>query len=80
MDCKNDTKPFWDECKPYFFNKHSRGDTNIMLKREILLKNDVIGYTFSYFFDSIVKSINLMSDMSWDSAILSSVLDIQISS
>ena len=53
-----------------------------MLKREILLKNDVIGYTFSYFFDSIVKSINLFKwpDMSWDSAILSSVLDIQISS
>ena len=61
LDCKKDAKPFWDKCKPYFSNKHSRGDTNIMLKEkgEILLKNDVIANTFSKFFDSIVKSINL---------------------
>ena len=26
LDCKKDTKPFLDKCKPYFFNKHSRGD------------------------------------------------------
>ena len=32
LDCKKDTKPFWYKCKPYFPNKHSRGDTNIMLK------------------------------------------------
>ena len=61
LDCKKDTKPFWDKCKPYLSNKHSRGDTNIMLKEngEILLKNYVIANTFSNFFDSVVKSINL---------------------
>ena len=32
MDYKKDAKPVWDKCKPYFSNKHSRGDTNIMLK------------------------------------------------
>ena len=79
LDCKKDTKPFWDKCKSYFSNKHSRGDTNIILKGkgEILLKNDVIAHTFSNFFDSVVKSINLFKypDISWDSTILSSVLD-----
>ena len=51
LDCKKDAKPFWDKCKPYFSNKHSRGDTNIMLKEKgkILLKNDVIA-KFSNFF------------------------------
>ena len=46
-------------------------------KGEILLKNDVIANTFSNFFDSIVKSINLFKwpDISWDSTILSSALD-----
>ena len=46
-------------------------------KGKILLKNDVIANTFSNFFDSIVKSINLFKwpDISWDSTILSSVLD-----
>ena len=46
-------------------------------KGEILLKNDVIANTFSNFFDSIVKSINLFkwADISWDSTILSSALD-----
>ena len=79
LDCNKDTEPLWDKCKPYFSNKHSRGDTNIMLKEkgEILLKNDVIANTFSNFFDSIVKSINLFKwpDISWVSTILSSVLD-----
>ena len=41
LDCKKDAKPFWDKCKPYFSNKHSRGDTKTMLKEKgkILLKN-----------------------------------------
>ena len=52
LDCKKDTKPFWDKCKPYFSNKHSRGDTNIMLEEngEILLKIDVVANTFSKIF------------------------------
>ena len=34
LDCKKDTKPFWDKCKPYFSNKHRIRDTNIMLKEK----------------------------------------------
>ena len=52
LDCKKDAKLFSDKCKPYFSNKHSRGDTNRMLKEkgEIVLKDDVIPRTFSNFF------------------------------
>ena len=52
FDCKKDAKTFWDKCKLYFSNKHSRGGTNIMLKEkgQILLRNDVIANTFSNFF------------------------------
>ena len=41
LDRKKDAKAFWDKFKPYFSNKHSRGDTKIMLKEKgkILLKN-----------------------------------------
>ena len=40
LDWEKDTKPFLDKCRPYFFNKKSRGDINLMLKEkgEILLK------------------------------------------
>ena len=27
----DDSKPFWINCKPYFTNKHSEADTDIML-------------------------------------------------
>ena len=45
---------------------------------EILVKNDVIADTFSNFLAIFLKSINLFKwpDISWDSTILSSVLDI----
>ena len=50
-----------------------------MLKKKgkIILKNDVIANAFSNYFDSVVKSINLFKwpDISWNSGILSSVLD-----
>ena len=76
---QKNTKPYWEKCKTYFSNKHSRGDTNIMLKKkgETLLKNDVTANTFSNFFDLIVKSVNLFKwpDISWDSTNPSSVLD-----
>ena len=34
QDCKKHTKPFWDKCRTYFCNKHSRGGTNIILKEK----------------------------------------------
>ena len=41
LETKNNSKSFWDKCKPYFSNKHSKGDSDILLieKNELLLKN-----------------------------------------
>ena len=33
-----DKKPFWEKCKPYFTNKHSKADTDIMLNEKIVYK------------------------------------------
>ena len=44
-----DNKPFWEKCKPYFINKQSKADTDIMLNQngELLLKDkdvaDILG-------------------------------------
>ena len=40
LETKNILKPFLDKCKPYFSNKHSQGDSDILLteKDELLLK------------------------------------------
>ena len=36
--------PFWETCKPYFSNKHARGDSKIMLieNDKMLLKNEEV--------------------------------------
>ena len=31
LETKNNSKSFWDKCKPYFSNKHSKGDSDILL-------------------------------------------------
>ena len=43
----DDNKPFWVRCKPYFTNKHSKADTDIMLSEngELILKNKKIANT-----------------------------------
>ena len=43
----DDNKPFWVRCKPYFTNKHSKADTDIMLSEngELILKNKEIANT-----------------------------------
>ena len=30
LDVSKGVKPFWKTCKPYFSNKHSRGDTSFL--------------------------------------------------
>ena len=30
LNVATNSKPFWDKCKPYFSNKHAKGDSNIM--------------------------------------------------
>ena len=61
LDTKKGAKPFWNVCKPYFSNKNSRGDTNIMLieKDELILSEMKIATTFSNFFSQIGTSLKL---------------------
>ena len=66
----NDNKPFWVNCKPYFTNKHSKADTDIMLSEngELILKNKEIANIFNDHFGSIVENLGLDH---WDDRIVS---------
>ena len=59
-DCK-DGKPFWVNCKPYFSNKHSKADNNIVLNgdEDLILKNKEIANNFDDYFGCIVENLNL---------------------
>ena len=68
-----DSKPFWKSCKPYFFNKHSFGDSKIALNEngEILTKSIKIAKTFNSYFESVTDSFglfgwSLQSNISYD--------------
>ena len=63
LNVATNSKPFWDKCKPYFSNKHAKGDSNIMLieKDEILLKNKKIADVFNSYFDLVKYSLDLFS-------------------
>ena len=60
LDVSKGVKFFWKTCKPYFSNKHSRGDTSIILieKNELILNNRKIATTFNDYFSEIVPSLN----------------------
>ena len=51
-DPNKQAKPFWVNCKPYFSNKHSKADKNIMLSEngELIMKNRDIANTFNDYF------------------------------
>ena len=61
VDCNS--KPFWKSCKPYFLNKSSYIQENIMLleKDELLSKQRGVISTFNKHFESITDSLNLFS-------------------
>ena len=66
------SKPFWNECKLYFSNKHAHGDCKIILiekekinnsneviKKETLpVKNNEIARTFHKHFAETVETLN----------------------
>ena len=56
-----DSKPFWKNCKLYFSNKHSFGDSKIALIKsgEILTENMKIVKTFNSYFVSVTDSLEL---------------------
>ena len=61
FDSSQGSKPFWVKCKPYFSNKHSKADTDIILheKDDIIFKNQEIANTFNEYFGSIVESLDI---------------------
>ena len=63
-----DNKPFWEKCKPYSTNKHSKADADIMLNEngELLFKDKDTANTFSEYFGSILESLDLYK---WESEI-----------
>ena len=69
LDIRNESTPFWNACKPYFTNKHSRADTSIMLveKEELVLSEKKICSIFNTYFGNIVQSLNLFQ---WSGSLL----------
>ena len=61
VDCNS--KPFWKACKPYFSNKNSNIQENLMLleKDKLLSKQKDVASTFNKHFGSITDSLNLFS-------------------
>ena len=61
LETKDNSKSFWDKCKPYFSNKHSKGDSDILLmeKDELLLKHKKDADVFNLYFQSITDSLDL---------------------
>ena len=73
IEISKNSKPFWNECKPYFSNKHAHGDFKIILiekekitnnsneviKKETLpVKNDEIAKIFNKYFAETVETLN----------------------
>ena len=61
LEIKNNSKSFWNKCKPYFCNKHSKGDSDILLieKAELLLKNKKVADVFNSCLQSTTDSLDL---------------------
>ena len=61
LDPRKESKPLWNACKHYFTNKHSRGDTSIMLveKEELIISEKKDCSLFNTYFGNIVQSLNL---------------------
>ena len=47
IQTSKNSKSFWDECKPYFSNKHAHGDSKIILieKENIITNKNAAGCT-----------------------------------
>ena len=73
IEISQNSKPFWNECKPYFSNKHAHGDFKIILieeeeitnnsnevikKETLLVKNDEIAKTFNKYFAETAETLN----------------------
>ena len=61
ISSSKDAKPFWKQCKPYFFNKHVVGDSKIMLIKndKTILDNEQVSEEFNNYFSPIVASLDM---------------------
>ena len=74
LETSNDSKPFWNKCKPYFSNKHAHGnskilliekekialdDNNVVEKEKLVVKNDDIATTFNKHFSETVEKLDI---------------------
>ena len=61
LEIKNNSKLFWSKCKPYFSNKHSKGDSDILLieNDELFLQNKKVADVFNSYFKTITDSLDL---------------------
>ena len=52
ISSSKDTKPFWQQCKPDFCNKHAVGDSKIMLieNDKMILDNESVTEKFNNYF------------------------------
>ena len=59
LKLSKDNRPFWEKCKPYFTDKHSKADTDITLNenKELLLKDKDIADIFNEYFGSLDESL-----------------------
>ena len=62
LEIKSNSKSFWDKCKPYFSNKHSKGESDILLieKDELLLKNKKVTDVCNSYSQSFTDSLDLL--------------------
>ena len=73
IETSKNSKPFWNECKPYFSNKNAHGDSKIILiekekitnnsnevikKETLLVSNDEIAKAFNKHFGGNVETLN----------------------
>ena len=61
LKIKNNPKSFWNKCKPYFSNKYSKGNCDILLieNDELLLKDKKVDDVFNSYFQSVTESPDL---------------------
>ena len=61
----NDNKSFWVNCKPYFINKHSKADTDIMLSGngESILKTRKFGILLMIILDPLSTTLAWITGM-----------------
>ena len=59
ISSSKNTKPFWKQCKPYFFNKHAVADSKIILTEndKVILENESVSEKFTNYFSQIVDSV-----------------------